>query len=199
MRLAVAALAVATLAWPAHAAARRAPAPRYHFTVTSVVAVENAPSEISVKAKALLAEILAGRPEFVDSLEGAPDPAVDPSGFTKYVDARHIRAFAVTVKIDRFHRDLAPNDKPGKSGQVLTIGLDVSLVGTKVPGGVLALAGGGGATVAAEVGTRMRPKEEEVTMDDALRAALTQAVDGAVAELKRPPPPPKPKPKTTKK
>jgi len=197
MRLAVAALAVALLAAPA--AARLPPATRYHFTITSVVAVDNAPSEISLKAKLLLAEILAGRSEFVATLEGAPDPKTDPAAFTKYVDAHHIQAYTVTLKIDRYHRDLVANDKPGKSGQVLTIGLDLSLVGTKLPGGLLALAGSGGATVAAEVGSRMRPREEEVTMDDALRAALTQAVDGAVAELRRPPPKaaakPKPKPK----
>ena len=193
MRLHAAVLALCLVA-PGLAGGRTAP-PRYHFAIAGVDAVASAPAEVSVKARAILAELLAARPEFVATLDGAPDAKAEPEAFRRWCERRKVEPYAVTVKIDRFDRTLAPNPQPGKSGQLLTVGLDVQLVGVKMPGSLLALAGSGGATVAAEVGARIRPREEEVTRDDALRAALTQAVDAALAELKRPPPKVKAKPR----
>jgi hypothetical protein len=176
-------------------ASRAATAPRYYFALEEVHAVDGAPAEISVKAKTILRELLAARPEFVASLDGAPNPASDPEGFKKLLAARKIAAYQVAIKITEYDRKLAPNDKPGRSGQLLTIRVGVSLIGSKIPGGVLALAGTGGATIAAEVGANVRPREEESAMDEALKNALVQAVDAAVVEMKRPPPKAPPKKK----
>jgi hypothetical protein len=166
-------------------AERRAAPPRLHFIVKVIDAVASAPAELSVKTRTMLGAILAARPDFVVSLDGAPDPEVDPQAFRKYAVARHVTPYAVTLKISEYQRSLTPNTEPGKAGQVLTIKLSLQVVGTKFPGETLALAGSGGATVMAEVGARLRPREEEGAMDDALRSALTKAVDEAVAELTR--------------
>jgi hypothetical protein len=167
-------------------AAKKAPE-RYLFEVQSISATEKAPAEVSVKAKAILAELLATRPEFVARLDGAPDPASAPHEYVKFLETNHVRAFSVTIKVDRWERTLAPGDKPD-TGQVLTIKLGVSLVGAQIPGGALALAGSGQSTVMANVGLRVRPGEEESALDDALRDALTHAVDDAVHRLRMPPP-----------
>lgn len=176
-------------------ATRAATAPRYYFALDEVHAVGGAPAEISVKARSILREILATRPEFVAALDGAPNPASDPDGYRKFLAARKVAAYQVSIKITEYERKLAPNDKPGRAAQVLTIRVGVSLIGSKIPGGVLALAGTGGATIAAEVGANVRPREEESAMDEALRNALVQAVDAAVVEMKRPPPKAPPKKK----
>jgi hypothetical protein len=181
VRTLIVALLVAVSA-PAAAAPRR-----YHFALDEVKATPDAPAEVSVKARHILGEILASRPEFVTELPGAPDRG-DAAAFQRYLAAKKLAAYQVTIKIADYTRDLAPNDRPGKSGQILTIRVNVSLVGSKIPGGVLALAGSGGATVMAEVGNQLRPREEEAALDDALRSALVQAVDAAVVEMKRPPP-----------
>jgi hypothetical protein len=172
---------------------RRAPAPRYLLEIAEVQATPGAPAEISVKARTVLGQILAGRPEFVARLEGAPDPKTHPAEYRRFLDARHVRAFAVQLKVDDFARALVPATKPGASGQVLTIKVGVSLVGSQIPGDALALAGSGGATVMAEVGETLRPREEEGAIDDALRDALTHAVDDAVSKLSAPPRATKPK------
>lgn len=193
-RLAVAVvLALALLGWGAPASAKRAPAPtKYHFELTAVTATSKAPAEVSVKAKALFAEIVAARPESV-TLEGAPDPKAQPTEFRRWLDDRGIKAFAVELKIDDYQRSLLPDDKPGHTGQLLTVKLGLSLVGSQMPGNALALAGSGASTVTAGVGSTLRPREEEGALDDALRDALTHAVEDALTKLAAPPrtaPPP---------
>jgi hypothetical protein len=191
MRLA--ALALLGLAAAAPAEARRPPPPKLHFVVQVVDAVASAPAELSVKTRTMLGDILAARPDFVTEIEGAPDPASDPAGFARQAERRRVTPYAVTIKISEFERSLVPNAAPGKSGQLLTVKLALSLVGTRLPGATLALAGSGGATVMAEVGARIGPREEEGATDDALRSALTKAVDEAVTELRRSAAPPKKK------
>lgn len=188
-RLAVAVvLALALLGWGPVASAKRAPAPtKYHFELTAVTATSKAPAEVSVKAKALFAEIVAARPESVVTLEGAPDPKAQPTEFRRWLDDRGIKAFAVELKIDDYQRALLPDDKPGHTGQLLTVKIGLSLVGSQMPGNALALAGSGASTVTAGVGSTLRPREEEGALDDALRDALTHAVEDAVTKLSAPP------------
>jgi hypothetical protein len=169
-------------------AAVRAAPERYYFEVQGVSAAESAPAEVQVKAKALLGQLLASRPEFVPALEGAPDPKADPHAYQTWLARHRVRAFGVTLRIDSFERGVKPSNKPGDSGQVLTVKLGLSLVGSALPSGALALSGSGQSTVMAEVGARIRPKEEEAAIDDALKDALTHAVDDAVARLRMPPP-----------
>lgn len=180
----VVALGAATLAGPAAASTP----PRYYFALEEVKVTDSAPAEVSVKAKTILRAVLASRPEFIPALDGAPDPVAAPFAYRKFLAAKKVAAYQVNVKITDYARAVEPNDKPGKSGQILTIRIGVSLLGAKIPGGVLALAGSGGATVMAEVGSKIRPREEEGAMDEALKNALEQAVDAAVYEMRRPPP-----------
>jgi hypothetical protein len=192
------AILVASCLAPAVAAA--APPARHHFHVQAVDAdAPGAPAEITAKARAMLGEILAARADFVVTLEGAPDPEREPEALKRFLEARRIRAYAVTVKITGYERSLAADDRPGRSGQILKVRVSLALVGTKMPGDVLAFAGKGSGTVAAEVGARPRPREEEEVMDDALKSAISEAVDGAVAELGRTPPKPASKKKTRRK
>lgn len=164
----------------ASSAAAAAP-PRLHFEVRKVSATGSAPAEVSVNAKAILTEVLTARPEYVASA------------------GKGVRSYGVTLNVDRYARSLEPNTKPGASGQVLTLSVGVQLVGESMPGGLLAMAGSGSSTVTAEVGATLRPREEEQALGDALRDALTHAVNDAVARLAAGPPkasrPPKRKPK----
>jgi hypothetical protein len=171
---------------PAVATAKAPPAPKpqYHVEIKGVEAVPAAPANLAGKAKQVLGEVLAARPEFVATLEGAPDPAADAAGYKSYLAKNHLRSFGVTIHVSDYQRTLEPNPKANRSGQVLTIRVGVSLLGTAIPDELLAISGEGSSTVAAEVGKNLRPREEEQTIDDALRDALTHAVDEAVTKLK---------------
>ncbi len=167
------------------AAAPAKPA-KYHFVLAEVALAPSAPAELSVKARSLFDQIVAARPEVVQTLDNAPDPGKDPAGYRKYLDSHGVRAYALKLKIDQYERSLAPALPPGKR-KVLTIRLNVALVGAQIPGDVLALAGSGGASVTAEVGEPLRPREEEGALDDVLKEALTHALDDALAKLQAPP------------
>src|SRR5262249_43829195 len=88
------------------------------------------------------------------------------------------------AKITTFERSLAPNDKPGRGGQVLTITVEASLIGTSIPGNILSLSVSGGATIKAETGNRVLPREEEAALDDALAGAFKSALDDAATKLR---------------
>jgi hypothetical protein len=153
----------------APAAARRAPE-QFYVELRGVDAVDNAPAILSVKAKQMFADIVAKHGNFVGDIAEAR--------------RRHLRAYAVTLKIGTFERSLAPNDKPGRGGQILTIAIEVSLIGTSIPGNVLSLSVSGGATIKAETGNRVLPREEEAAADEALAGALKAALDDAATKLR---------------
>jgi hypothetical protein len=160
------------------------PAERYYVEIKGVDAVQNAPANLSVKAKQLLVDLLKTRPEFLAELEGAPDPATDANGYRDWLKKNKLRSFSVTINVASYDRTLEPNTKKGKTGQILSYHIEVSLVGTAIPDDLLAFGGSGGSTVMAEIGKTIRPKDEEYTSDQALTEALTHAVDEAVSKLR---------------
>lgn len=187
--LALALVCAGGVAW-----AKAAPAPKkYYLELTAVEAASNAPAEVTVKAKAIFAQVAATRPQIVTHLDGAPDARAQPEELRRWLDSHGISAFAVRLKLEPFERSLIPDDKPGHSGQILTIKLGVSILGAQIPGEALALAGSGGSTVMAEVGQTLRPREEENALDDALKDALSHALEDAITKLSAPPAKPKPK------
>lgn len=183
--LAVAASAVAANA--VAAAAKRPPKPkeRYFIQVTEVEVAEGVtpPAGLPEKARAVLLDLMAKRPgEFVTSLAGAPDPDADPRAFEKWLERNKIKAFKVVLRVRSWSRTTAPID--GKNDVLLTVRVDVSLLGASMPLTTLAMTGDGSATVAAEVSSKIPPRVEASITDDALRQALTRALDQAVHELR---------------
>lgn len=179
-------LAVVTLLAAAPVLAKRPPVQqKFHFELTSVEATPSAPAEISVKARTLFVEIVSAHADFLPTLDGAPDGKAQPAELRRWLDDHKVRAFTVQLKLDSYERSLAPD--PRQAGQVLTIKVGVSLIGAQIPGGALALAGSGGSMVMAQVGQTLRPREEEGAMDDALKDALSHALDDAIAKLQAPP------------
>jgi hypothetical protein len=164
-------------------AARPAPG-RYYFELIGVDGVDNAPANLAVKAKKVFADLVTKRGELIPTLEGAP-PRTDTEAFKAYLRRKRIHAYAVNVKISAFERSLAPNEKQGRSGQILTIAMELSLIGSSIPENILSLSVAGGATVKAETGMRVLPREEEAAVDEALSQALSSALTDAVAKLRR--------------
>jgi len=166
------------------AAAAKAPrGERYYVNVTRVNPGKGVPPEIAGRAKELLLKIIASRREFVPTLAGAPDPK-NAVAFRKYLRAKRLRAFNVEVKLDGWERVLQPNTQVGKSGQVLKVHAELSIIGTAIPDDVMALSGEGSATVAAEVGKVVSAKDDEYAATAALEQALGHALDEAVRRLR---------------
>jgi hypothetical protein len=202
-------LAVALVALPlflvsAVAIAKKAPpAPkkggeRYYL---KVVAVEY---EDGVKAQALepmvrekFAAQLQGRPEFLTSLEGAPDPKADPDAFGKWAEKNKIRAFDVRIKFVKYQRTLAPIQ--GSNDQLLSVNVEVQLLGANVPLETLGMTGTGSGTVSAQVGKTVTPKIDEDVHAQAIDGALKNAFDEATRQLRAFKPTQAPRAKAPKK
>lgn len=184
--LALIALAVLALAASvAGAKSKKKPREKYFVNVVGVEAAAGIPDDVTEKLKAKLADVLAKREEFVPTLEGAPDPAADAPGFKKWLAKNKVRAFAVTIKVTAWEREVLP-PKEGKTGQILSQHFAVSLIGTAMPDDLLALGGDGMATVKAEVGKKIRPADESFVVESAISEALQQAVQDAVESLGKP-------------
>lgn len=184
MRSVLALAVLALLTTPAEA--KKKPKEKYYVQVTGAETAEGVPKELADKAKVALTDILSKRPEFVASLDGAPDMAADPDGFRKWLQKKKLRAFKVIVKITKYTRELAP--KPDSKTQVLKINIALQVLGTGMPDDTMAMTGDGVSAVGLEVGQKVRPKDEQVATDETLRNALTSALDDAVRKLAMGPP-----------
>jgi hypothetical protein len=179
--LAMAFGSLSLLTWPSPADAKNKE--RYFVVVQGVELAPGVPAPLAEKAKAHLLKDLAGRPEFVTALpKGAPDPAADATKFKKFLLKKKIRAFSILVKLTKYEQTLEPA-KEGKTGQVLKVHIDLSLLGSGLPDATMALAGDGSSTVGLEIGNKVRPRDEEVATEDTLRGATASAVDDAVRKL----------------
>jgi hypothetical protein len=201
--LAVALVALPLLFVSAMAIAKKAPPPRkgaerYYL---KVVAVEY---DDGVKAQALeqmvrdkFAAQLQGRPEFLTSLEGAPDPKADPDAFGKWAEKKKIRAFDVRIKFVKYQRTLAPIQ--GSNDQLLSVNVEVQLLGANVPLETLGMTGTGSGTVSAQVGKTVTAKIDEDVHAQAIDGALKNAFDEATRQLRAFKPTQAPRAKAPKK
>jgi hypothetical protein len=168
------------------ATAAKKPKEKYYLQVSGAETAEGVPKELAEKAKTTLAELLGKRPEFVTSIEGAPDMKADPDGFRKWMTRKKLRAFKVIVKVTKFSRELAP--KADSKSQVLKVNIALQVLGTGMPDDTMAMTGDGVSQVGLEVGQKVRPKDEQVVTDETLRNALGSALDDAVRKLAMGPP-----------
>ena len=153
---------------------------RYHLKLAGVEPVAGVPPEVAGRVGDVVDSVVRERKEFVATLDGAPG---DPEKLRKWLAARKIHAFEVTVKITSWEREVAP-PAPGKSGQVLKVRMTLQLVGTSYPSDALALSGTGASTVMMEVGKTIFPKEESSAADSAVKEATGRALDEAVVRLR---------------
>jgi hypothetical protein len=160
-----AAVALLLVAGTAHA---RAPDP-VHLALIDVTAAPPVPGELAARARTFFPDLVASRPELAATAR------------------KGARSYDVTVRIDDYQRSVGPDPQPGQSGQVLTVRVGVQILGTVQPSGAIALTGAGRGTVMAQVGARPRPRDEADARDEALREALTRAVDEAIGKLGPPP------------
>jgi hypothetical protein len=157
-----------------------AAAERYHLRLAAVEPANGVPPEVAARVGALLGELTKDRKDFVAELAGAPE---DAEKLRKWLAAKKIRAFAVTVKITSWERSIEP-PSAGKTGQILKLKVNLQLIGTAIPGDVMALTGEGGSTVMVEIGKTVRPRDDEYAAEQAMKEATSHALDEAVTRLR---------------
>jgi hypothetical protein len=162
---------------------------RYELVLREVKLAPSAPAELAVKARRVFDTVTGQRADVVKPPENGPDPDRDPAAYRKDLEARGVKAYALTVTIDQYERSFGPNPEPGKKGNLLTVKLGLAIVGAQLPGGALALSGSGSATVMADAGATLAPREEEDAGEAALQDAFGHALEQALERLQAPPRP----------
>jgi hypothetical protein len=163
---------------------------KYHFELTDVLTKPEVAADVAKEAKprvkAVFQKALEENPQLVMNLEGAPDPEKNATAYRKFLARKGISAaYLVTVEVTEASIEIVPmEDKP--KTQRLSVTVAVHVLGETIPGRTMGFTGDGRATVKQEVGMKIRPKDRELTWDDAAQTAVDNALAECFAKLAKP-------------
>ena len=176
-------------ATPAKKAA--APAKKYHFELTKVLAKTDVKADAAkmaqTRVEAVFKKALAEHPQLVADISDAPDPAKDNGQpYRKYLTKKGLSgSYLVTVEITSASEEIVPlEDKKGAQRIVVSVGVHV--LGETIPGRTMGFTGDGAATVKQEIGMKVRDKDREFTWDGAAETAISDALKTCFAKLALP-------------
>jgi len=170
------------------AVATAAPAKKYHFELTKVLAKDNVKPEVLKSAQprleAQVKKAFESDPQLVANLEGAPDPETDHGEpYRRFLTKKGVSAaYRVTVEITDATEELAPMEGKG-SEQRLVVHIAIHVLGETIPGRTMGFTGDGHATVKQEVGAKMRDKDRDYAWDGAAETAVQDALKVCFAQL----------------
>jgi hypothetical protein len=191
--LAAAAIVVAAVVGAGEEASAK-PKKKYHFQLAEVAAAAAVPAdgraEVTQAVQVQVEKALQSHPQLVAVLDGAPDPRADGKGFKKYLSKKKIAgAYRVNVEVTELGEEVEPID--GKPGELrLVVRLSLRMFGETIPDRVMAFAGDGSATIKAEVGKKMRPRDRPFALESAAEMAVADALAISLTKLSLPPPKP---------
>lgn len=186
LALALGALALLLGVRPGPAAA--APKKRYHFELAAVTPKPEVKADVAKAAvprvEGQVKKAFASHPQLVAALEGAPDKA-KPDAYRRYLTQKGLAgAYLVTVEITEASEELVPMDTP--NSQRLVVSISVHILGETIPGRTIGFTGDGRATVKQEIGKKLRPRDREVTWDQAAEVAIADAMATVFKQLEKP-------------
>jgi hypothetical protein len=170
--------------------AQAKPRETYVFLISRVELGKEVPAEVEEQAATRVNAAIAAHDQLEAALAaGAPDPEAEPKKFKSYLKARRQRAFKVNVEVTVYSMAVEQASAGrGKTGQYLTVRVELRLFGETVPDRVMAFTGDGSATVKLEVGKNVRPRDREEASSAALDQAVAGAIEQSLRRLSEPPP-----------
>jgi len=179
------ALVIPLLAGPRAAAA----APKkFHFELVAVTPKPEVKADVAKNAvprvEGQIRKAFESHPQLVAKLEGAPDKA-QAEAYRRFLARKGITgAYLVTVEVTEASEEVEPTDRPNT--QRLSISISVHVLGETIPGRTIGFTGDGHARVKQEVGKRVRPRDREVTWDQAAEVAIADAMKTVFKQLEKP-------------
>lgn len=170
------------------AAAEAAPKKKFHFELAAVTPKPEVKADVAKAAvprvEAQVKKAFESHPQLVAQLEGAPEKGkVD--AYRKYLARKGLSgAFLVTVELTEATEELVPMDKP--NSQRFVVSISVHVLGETIPGRTMGFTGDGRATVKQEIGKRLRPRDREVTWEQAAEVAIADALATVFKQLEKP-------------
>lgn len=168
---------------------------KYYFELAEVktaASLGKVGAELVAPATKQVTKSFTSHPQLVPNLDGAPDPKLDPKGFKKWLKKKKLAgAHRVNVEVIAFEEELEDKDDSLNKEKRLVIRLSLRTFGETIPDRVMAFSGEGSATVKLDVGKKLRPKDREYAIAQALELAMTDALASSLTKLALPPPKPK--------
>ena len=164
----------------AAASSARAAGPKFYFQVGEVKAGPEVDATLRAYAGEALKAELASRPEWASDVGKVA--TTDPQALVAELKRRNLRGFSVTVRFEHVTKKVE-EPSPGSRNKRVSLDVKLSVFGTTIPEAKLSFSGDGESGVEAEVSDRGMEDEITSMSKDAIKDALTQAVDQAVMKL----------------
>lgn len=168
---------------------------KYYFELAQVKAADalgKTGADLVAPTTAQVTKSITSHPQLVATLVGAPDPKADAKGFKKWLTKKKLAgAYRVNVELIAFEEELEDKDESLSKEKRLVIRLSLRTFGETIPERVMGFSGEGSATVKLDVGKKLRPKDRDYAIAQALELAMTDALASSLTKLALPPPKPK--------
>ncbi len=137
---------------------------------------------VASMVKSVLSETLRKQPDVTLELES---PLSNPDAVKAECKRKGLRAFEFAVRVLKMNRTIKP-PAAGKRFRNLEQVVKLSVVGTTVPEGLLAVGGDGESTIQIEIGERVTPGQEREVLEESVKDAVEQAVKQGMLKLSQP-------------
>jgi hypothetical protein len=170
------------------------PKKKYFFELAEVKASDSlgqVGKDLAPVTQAQVAKSIAAHEQVVITLDGAPDRA-NAKAFKAYLKKKKLAgAYRVNVELIAFEEELEDKDESVNKEKRLVIRISLRTFGETIPDRVMGFSGEGSATVKLDVGKKLRPKDREYAINQAVELAMNDALASSMEKLAKPPPPPK--------
>ena len=161
---------------------------RHVFVVTTIDLPTGAPATLEALLHRQIGKTIEAEPQLLGALpEGAPPVDESDKGlqgntaFRKFMKKKNLKAYKVTAQVTSFEQTSAPNTK--KPGNIIGCSIKLRMFGETIPDRVMAFSGDGSASVALEVGKKIRERDTEFAINDALELSINDAVATSLKKL----------------
>jgi len=151
---------------------------KYYIRIAETEEAAGVKSGMADEAKKLLREELAKRPQFVLD-DKMPE---DPDKLAGELKKRNLKGYKVFVRLTKVSTEVLP-PKEGRPYKQLSATVRADIIGVTLPGEVMALGGDGESSSMTEISGKPRDEEVSQLKEEALKDALSQAVDKALVKL----------------
>jgi hypothetical protein len=149
---------------------------------------KGAPAELESWVKAQYLKSIEGQDKLLSALpEGTPPIDEKDKGlqgnkpFRKFMKQHNMSAYKVVVQVTEFEQVTKANE--AKGGNIISCAVKLRMFGETMPDRVMAFSGDGSATVGIEVGKKIRDKDIQFAVHDALELSIADALATSLKKL----------------
>ncbi|MBL4637276.1 MAG: hypothetical protein JKY56_25705 [Kofleriaceae bacterium] len=159
------------------------------FQLAQVDIPKNSPPGLEALIRSKFDALMSKQPQLLPQIP-KDAPSMDASvtdrrgnkPFRKYMKKHRMRPFRVTLEVKQLEMDI--KDNPRVAGKLISAKIQIHMFGETLPFRTMAFTGDGSATIAIEVGKKVRDKDKRFAREDAAEFAINLAIAASLQKLK---------------